>query len=127
MDPRGAGRPELARKPGEARIPKRKLAILLSYRGTQYHGLQRQTDPALKTIEGEMRVALSKAGAVSPENAEDLSKIGWSRSARTDKRAPAAQNIVAAKLKWKMMMWTPSYLGSTTSCRMTSASSMPFE
>ena len=99
VDPRGAGRPELARKPGEARIPKRKLALLLSYRGTQYHGLQRQTDPALKTIEGEMRVALSKAGAVSPENAEDLSKIGWSRSARTDKRVSAAQNIVAAKLE----------------------------
>ena len=99
VDPRGAGRPELARKPGEARIPKRKLALLLSYRGTQYHGLQRQTDPALKTIEGEMRTALSKAGAVSPENAEDLSKIGWSRSARTDKRVSAAQNIVAAKLE----------------------------
>ncbi len=99
VDPRGAGRPELARKPGEARIPKRKLALLLSYRGTQYHGLQRQTDPALKTIEGEMRKALSKAGAVSPENAEDLSKIGWSRSARTDKRVSAAQNIVAAKLE----------------------------
>ena len=46
-----------------------------------------------------MRVALSKAGAVSPENAEDLSKIGWSRSARTDKRVSAAQNIVAAKLE----------------------------
>ena len=34
-----------------------------------------------------------------PENAEDLSKIGWSRSARTDKRVSAAQNIVAAKLE----------------------------
>ena len=99
VDPRGAGRPELARKPGEARIPKRKLALLLSYRGTQYHGLQRQTDPSLKTIEGEMRTALAKAGAVSPENAEDLAKIGWSRSARTDKRVSAAQNIVAAKLE----------------------------
>ena len=99
VDPRGVGKPELARKPGEARIPKRKLALLLSYRGTQYHGLQRQTDPALKTIEGEMRKALSKAGAVSPENAEDLAKIGWSRSARTDKRVSAAQNIVAAKLE----------------------------
>ena len=91
------GRPELARKPGEARIPKRKLALLLSYRGTQYHGLQRQTDPALKTIEGEMRVALSKAGAVSPENAEDLSKIGWSRSARTDKR------VSAPKILWQQI------------------------
>ena len=99
VDPRGVGKPELARKPGEARIPKRKLALLLSYRGTQYHGLQRQTDPSLKTIEGEMRVALAKAGAVSPENAEDLAKIGWSRSARTDKRVSAAQNIVAAKLE----------------------------
>jgi tRNA pseudouridine(38-40) synthase len=99
VDPRGVGKPELARKPGEARIPKRKLALLLSYRGTQYHGLQRQTDPSLKTIEGEMRTALAKAGAVSPENAEDLAKIGWSRSARTDKRVSAAQNIVAAKLE----------------------------
>ena len=99
VDPRGVGKPELARKPGEARIPKRKLALLLSYRGTQYHGLQRQTDPSLRTIEGEMRTALAKAGAVSPENAEDLSKIGWSRSARTDKRVSAAQNIVAAKLE----------------------------
>lgn len=99
VDSRGVGKPELARKPGEARTPKRKLALLLGYNGRAYHGLQRQSDDDLKTIEGEMRLALRKAGAVSEQNAENLAKISWSRSARTDKRVSAAQNVVAAKLE----------------------------
>ena len=95
VDSRGVGKPELARKPGEARTPKRKLALLLGYNGRAYHGLQRQSDDDLKTIEGEMRLALRKAGAVSEQNAEDLAKISWSRSARTDKRVSAARQVVS--------------------------------
>ena len=37
-DQRGVGNPELRREPGEKRLPKRKLALLLGYRGTNYYG-----------------------------------------------------------------------------------------
>ena len=37
-DKRGVGNPELRREPGEKRLPKRKLALLLGYRGTNYYG-----------------------------------------------------------------------------------------
>ena len=74
-----------------------KLALLVGYRGAEYFGLQRQSDAAgLPTIEAELQRALEAAGAVRAENAGDLSKIGWSRSARTDKRVSAARNVVAS-------------------------------
>lgn len=99
-DKRGLGRPDLKRREGDApRLPKRKLALLLGYRGAAYFGLQKQTDQSLPTIERELVRAIEAAGAVSEANAGDLTKIGWSRSARTDKRVSAAQNVVAAKLE----------------------------
>mmetsp|Transcript_19269 Transcript_19269/g.60611 ORF Transcript_19269/g.60611 Transcript_19269/m.60611 type:complete len:441 (+) Transcript_19269:80-1402(+) len=82
-----------------AKIPKRKVALLLGYQGAKYYGLQRQE--ALPTIEGEVERALSAAGLVSASNAGDLSKIGWSRAARTDKRVSAARLVAAAKLTFE--------------------------
>ena len=43
-------------------------------------------------------MALLNAKCVSPSNAEDLSKVGWSRSSRTDKGVHAARLVVSAKV-----------------------------
>ncbi|EGB05282.1 hypothetical protein AURANDRAFT_12283, partial [Aureococcus anophagefferens] len=82
------------------RLPKRKLALLLGYRGANYYGLQKQSKESdLPTIELALQEALNRAGAVHEGNQGDLSKIGWSRAARTDKRVSAARQVVSAKLE----------------------------
>lgn len=67
------------------KIPKRKVALLLGYQGAKYYGLQRQPGDCVPTIESELERALAAAGLVSEANQGDLSKIGWTRAARTDK------------------------------------------
>ena len=100
-DPRGLGDPSLRREEGAGkRVPKRKLALLLGYRGANYYGLQKQNaESGLPTIELALQEALNAVGAVHEANQGDLSKIGWSRSARTDKRVSAARQVVSAKLE----------------------------
>ncbi|KAH8058501.1 pseudouridine synthase [Aureococcus anophagefferens] len=100
-DPRGLGDPSLRREAGAGkRLPKRKLALLLGYRGANYYGLQKQSKESdLPTIELALQEALNRAGAVHEGNQGDLSKIGWSRAARTDKRVSAARQVVSAKLE----------------------------
>jgi tRNA pseudouridine(38-40) synthase len=57
-------------------------------------------DPnAVPTIENEIRLAMLKAGLIIPSNSEDLSKIGWSRSSRTDKRVHAGRIVFSGKLE----------------------------
>lgn len=70
---------------GSSRLPKRKVALLMGYQGAKYYGMQRQTGDAVPTIESELERALSEAGLVSDANRGDLSKIGWTKAARTDK------------------------------------------
>ncbi|KAJ8599602.1 hypothetical protein CTAYLR_004663 [Chrysophaeum taylorii] len=82
-----------------AKIPKRKVALLMGYKGSGYYGLQRQPDDEVPTIESELVRALAAARVVSEANAGDLGKIGWSRAARTDKRVSAARQVVAGKLQ----------------------------
>ncbi|RLN97384.1 hypothetical protein BBJ28_00017877 [Nothophytophthora sp. Chile5] len=70
-----------AAEPGK--LVKRKVAIVSGYMGTGYHGVQMNDD--VQTIEDELRNAIFKAGAMRESNFEDLGKIDWSRSSRTDK------------------------------------------
>jgi tRNA pseudouridine(38-40) synthase len=80
---------------------KRKVVLLCGYVGSRYTGLQ-MSQPGkvlLPTIENEMRIALSKAGHVLESNSFDLSKIGWSKSSRTDKGVHAARILFSAKLE----------------------------
>ncbi|ORY99674.1 pseudouridine synthase [Lobosporangium transversale] len=80
----------------EARLPKRKVALLIGYSGTGYQGLQANHN--VKTIEGDLFKALVQAGAISKDNADDIKKVSLMRSARTDKGVHAAGNVVSLKM-----------------------------
>lgn len=80
----------------EERKPKRKVACMIGYCGTGYHGMQ--MNPPHKTIEGELFEAFCKAGAISKDNADDPKKSSFIRAARTDKGVHAGGNVVSLKL-----------------------------
>ncbi|OJJ50523.1 hypothetical protein ASPZODRAFT_21083 [Penicilliopsis zonata CBS 506.65] len=80
----------------EKRRPKKKVAVLLGYSGTGYHGMQMSTTE--KTIEGELFAAFVAADAISKANAADPKKSSFVRCARTDKGVHAAGNIVSLKM-----------------------------
>ena len=82
--------------PSKKRAKKRKVAVFFAYLGEGYCGMQR--NPGVRTIEDAMEEALHKAGCISDDNKGDLSKIGWMRSARTDKGVNAVGQVVSAKL-----------------------------
>lgn len=84
--------------PKSERRPKRKVACMIGYCGTGYNGMQIQNNPDVKTIEGEIFQAFLKAGAIAPENGDDLKKNDFMRAARTDKGVHAAGNVISAKL-----------------------------
>ncbi|KAI9911819.1 hypothetical protein PsorP6_009650 [Peronosclerospora sorghi] len=79
-----------------AKLVKRKVAIVAGYLGTGYHGLQLNNN--VITIEEELRHAVFKAGAMRESNFEDLGKIDWSRSSRTDKGVHAGCIVFSGKL-----------------------------
>ncbi|KAK9480567.1 pseudouridine synthase [Lipomyces japonicus] len=80
---------------GERR-PKRKVACLIGYCGTGYHGMQ--INPPHKTIEGDIFTALVQAGAISRDNSNDPKKSGFMRAARTDSGVHAAGNVISLKM-----------------------------
>lgn len=82
--------------PKEPRLPKRKVAVMIGYCGTGYHGMQ--YNPPNPTIEAELFNAFVKAGAVSKANSNDLKKSGFMRAARTDKGVHAGGNVISLKL-----------------------------
>ncbi|KAI0306054.1 pseudouridine synthase [Multifurca ochricompacta] len=79
-----------------ARLPKRQSAILLGFCGTGCAGMQIQPDA--RTIEGVLFDTLVRVGAVSSDNADDPTKVGLGRAARTDAGVHAAGNLVSLKL-----------------------------
>lgn len=80
----------------EPRKPKRKVAVLISYAGTGYKGMQINNHE--RTIEGDLFAAFVAAGLVSRANSVDPRKVSLSRCARTDKGVHAAGNVVSLKL-----------------------------
>ncbi|KAK4180184.1 pseudouridine synthase [Triangularia setosa] len=80
----------------EDRRPKRKVAVLIGYAGTGYHGIQ--INHKEKTIEGDIFAAFVAAGAISKANADDPKKSSLVRCARTDKGVHAAGNVLSLKL-----------------------------
>ncbi|KAJ8099854.1 pseudouridine synthase [Lipomyces tetrasporus] len=78
------------------RRPKRKVACMIGYCGTGYHGMQ--INPPQKTIEGDIFNAFVKAGAISQDNSNDPKKSAFMRAARTDKGVHAAGNVISLKL-----------------------------
>ncbi len=80
----------------EERKPKRKVAVLIGYAGTGYHGMQINHED--RTIEGDLFAAFVAAGAISKANASDPKKSSLVRCARTDKGVHAAGNVISLKL-----------------------------
>uniref|UniRef100_K3WTN5 Pseudouridine synthase I TruA alpha/beta domain-containing protein n=1 Tax=Globisporangium ultimum (strain ATCC 200006 / CBS 805.95 / DAOM BR144) TaxID=431595 RepID=K3WTN5_GLOUD len=78
------------------KLVKRKIAIVAGYSGTGYHGVQLNDN--VQTIEHELRQAIFNAGAMRESNFEDLGKIDWSRSSRTDKGVHAGCIVFSGKL-----------------------------
>ncbi|CAA0373523.1 unnamed protein product [Arabidopsis thaliana] len=85
---------------------KKKVVIRIGYVGTDYRGLQIQRDdPSIKTIEGELEVAIYKAGGIRDSNYGDLHKIGWARSSRTDKGVHSLATSISLKMEIPETAW----------------------
>ncbi|XP_046689275.1 tRNA pseudouridine synthase A-like isoform X2 [Homalodisca vitripennis] len=78
------------------RIKKRKIAMMISYLGQGYLGLQR--NPGTKTIEEDLLVAMLKAGYISDDVFNQPQLIQFQRAARTDKGVSALRQILSMKL-----------------------------
>lgn len=78
------------------RRKKRKIALFLGYVGALYHGMQK--NPGVKTIEGLLEDAIFEAGGISIANQGNMSKVNWSRAARTDKGVSAVGQCVSLKM-----------------------------
>lgn len=82
------------------RLGKRKVALFVGYKGSDYRGLQKQQQTAPnETIEDELESALFSAGGILPSNMGDLSKLKWSRSSRTDKSVHSLSTVISMKLE----------------------------
>ena len=78
---------------------KRKVALTLSYVGSNYHGLQIDITNKVPTVEFEVEKVLHQIGCIKDSNFGDLTKIQWSRSSRTDKHVHSARLVISAKLE----------------------------
>lgn len=79
------------------RIKKRNYAMMLSYLGKDYYGMQR--NPGMKTIEEDLINALLKADLISNEAFETIQTIHFQRAARTDKGVSATRQIVSLRMR----------------------------
>ncbi|KAH8829258.1 pseudouridine synthase [Flagelloscypha sp. PMI_526] len=87
---------------GEPRLPKRQCALIMSYCGSSYRGMQFQPDTNVmgsqNTIENAIFKAMVDVGAVSKDNSNDPVKVSLARAARTDAGVHAAGNLISLKL-----------------------------
>ncbi|XP_076308202.1 pseudouridylate synthase 1 homolog isoform X2 [Tachypleus tridentatus] len=74
----------------------KKMALLLSYSGKGYLGMQR--NPGVKTIEEDLFEAMHKAGLILQAHIDRPQQINFQRAARTDKGVSAVRQIVSLKL-----------------------------
>ncbi|KAI8374771.1 pseudouridine synthase [Blakeslea trispora] len=80
----------------EPRLPKKKVALMIGFNGSEYQGMQ--ANPGAHTVESVLFSALCKAGAISKSNSVDQRKVQLMRAARTDKGVHAACNVVSLKM-----------------------------
>jgi tRNA pseudouridine(38-40) synthase len=76
--------------------PKRKVALLLQFIGTNYSGMQ--INQGKRTIQAEVELALYKAGLLTRANFGYPKKYSWSNSARTDKGVHACAQVCSVKI-----------------------------
>ncbi|XP_005090205.1 tRNA pseudouridine synthase A isoform X2 [Aplysia californica] len=82
---------------GPSENAKRKIALLVSYNGAGYYGVQ--INRGFATIESELFPALVKIGAIQPDHAETPSKMWFQRGSRTDKGVSAVGQTFSLKAK----------------------------
>ena len=78
---------------------KRKVALVVGYVGSDYYGLQMDPNSTLPTIERFIEEGLGRIGCIISTNRNNLGRIGWSRSSRTDKGVHAARLVLSGKLE----------------------------
>mmetsp|Transcript_3177 Transcript_3177/g.4677 ORF Transcript_3177/g.4677 Transcript_3177/m.4677 type:complete len:629 (+) Transcript_3177:95-1981(+) len=77
--------------------PKRKVALLLGFKGTEYVGMQ--INKGQKTIQAQVELGLFQAGLISKSNFGHPNKYGWSNSARTDKGVHSCAQVCSVKIE----------------------------
>lgn len=88
-------------KEAELEKKKKKVALLLSYCGSKYHGMQK--NPDVVTIELKLLEALVKIGSIQEMHMkfyldENVNQLSFQRAARTDKGVSAARQVASLKL-----------------------------
>ncbi|KAH8409677.1 hypothetical protein KR222_001572, partial [Zaprionus bogoriensis] len=78
------------------RIKRKKSAILLSYCGANYYGMQR--NPGMRTIEEELFKAMLKHKWITEDSFDQVQIACFQRAARTDKGVSAARQVCSVKL-----------------------------
>lgn len=76
---------------------KRKIALFLGFLGTKYGGFQ--VNIGQRTLQGEIELALYRAGMLSALNFGNPHKYSWSSSARTDKGVHACAQVCSLKVE----------------------------
>ena len=85
-----------ADEPKKIRIKKKKVAMLLSYCGAGYLGMQ--INHGFKTIEEDLFQAFIKLGIMDEESYKFPQTIQFQRAARTDKGVSASRQIISLKM-----------------------------
>ncbi|EDW83173.1 uncharacterized protein Dwil_GK22713 [Drosophila willistoni] len=85
-----------ATDPAFERIKRKKSAILLSYCGANYFGMQR--NPGMQTIEEELFKVMLKHKWITEDSFEQVQIACFQRAARTDKGVSAARQVCSVKL-----------------------------
>ncbi|XP_065198116.1 pseudouridylate synthase 1 homolog [Sycon ciliatum] len=83
--------------PKSEKVQRRKVALLLSYCGAHYMGMQRNAP--YTTIESELFKGLLAAGCIDPEDVEDTGRMRFQRASRTDKGVSAVHQVVSFKCR----------------------------
>lgn len=78
------------------KLKKKKVAMLLSYCGQGYYGMQ--INHGFKTIEGELFDAFLKLGIMDEEAHKSPNLVQFQRAARTDKGVSAIKQLVSFKM-----------------------------
>eukprot|EP00111_Clytia_hemisphaerica_P003082 TCONS_00008751-protein len=88
-------------KAEEEERKKKKVALLLSYCGAKYHGMQK--NPDVETIELKLLQALVKIGSIPEMHMQyylddNVNQLSFQRAARTDKGVSAVRQVASLKL-----------------------------
>ena len=76
--------------------PKKKVALLIGFKGTNYAGMQINKEQ--KSLQAYIELALYQSNYIAKSNFGHPSKYSWSNSARTDKGVHSCAQVCSCKL-----------------------------